>query len=377
MKTFLLSLLFVSFAAVVAVANDGVFYASGGTLVPLQETQVELRRELLKFYVVDHHFARVEIDFEFFNPGKAKTVTVGFVTPPADGDVDEEQAKHPFITNFTVVVNGRSIPFKVKKMADTSFRMGDAEVEGRDFVYYFPVTFKTGINRIRHTYQYRGGASVELDRIFDYQITTGKRWANRRIDDFELQIHPDNGIFAIVASFEKGVQMADWKIVGDGVFEDRTREWFGSETTRVRLFHLNSGYISFSAKNFKPANDLFFGEFNWAAGWTKALCDPSGGCYEEDALEKASRYFSLGPNDYDETALNELTDEEIRYVRNYFYAVRGLPFRSLEMRRFFGQFFWYRPIEDLTAADIVFSKAEDDFLRTLAAITAKRDKAVP
>jgi hypothetical protein len=54
-----------------------------------------------------------------------------------------------------------------------------------------------------------------------------------------------------------------------------------------------------------------------------------------------------------------------------------LPFRDPELRRFFGQFFWYRPIENLTAADIVFSKAEDGFLRRLAAIANSRKKSGP
>ena len=81
-------------------------------------------------------------------------------------------------------VNGKKILFKVKKMKDTSFRFGDMKISGNDFVYYFPVRFRRGLNRIRHTYRFRGGGSTEIRRDFDYQITTGKRWANRQIDDF-------------------------------------------------------------------------------------------------------------------------------------------------------------------------------------------------
>jgi hypothetical protein len=105
------------------IANDGVFYAQGNTLIPLQETQVELRKEVLKFYLVDHNFAKVDVYFEFFNPGPTKTVTVGFVTPPAEGDISEQAAKKPFISAFTVDVNGRKLPFKIKRLRETTFNL--------------------------------------------------------------------------------------------------------------------------------------------------------------------------------------------------------------------------------------------------------------
>ncbi len=373
MKATLLTLI-VLFAAVVAVrANDGVFYAAGGTLVPLQETRIELRRELLKFYVVDHGYARVEVDFEFFNPSGPKTLTVGFVTPPSDGDFEETQSSHPFITEFTVDVNGRSLPFKMKRLAQTSFKKGAANVTGRDWVYYFPVTFKRGVNRIRHSYRFRGSVSVELQRDFDYQITTGKRWANRRIDDFELRIFPDNGIYAIVSSFRKDGRRANWQIVGDGMIEDVERPWFSDEAPKVRMFHFNKGYLRFNAKNFRPDNDLFFGEYNWPAGWWSVWCDLKPDCFDRASLEKISRFLFLNP--YEgvlDDGVEELSPKEIRYLRNYFFALRGLPFRDPDLNRFYGQFFWYRPVADLKATDIVLSKAEEAYLKKIAAFEAKR-----
>lgn len=354
-------------------ANDGVFYASGNTLVPLQETQVQLRREILKFFVIDHEFMNVEVDFEFYNPGKARTLTVGFVTPPADGDVSEEEQKHPFVSNFTVNVNDRIIAFKIKKMNETSFKMGEAEVRGDDFVYYFPVTFKKGLNKIRHTYRFRGSSGVELQRAFEYQITTGKRWANKQIDDFEVQIHLDNGVFAIPASFISDGKLADWRIVGDGVIEDGTRQWFSSDEPRVRMVHLNKGYLSLKEKNFKPDTDIFFGEYNWAVGWASVWCEFGQECFEPESLSKIVPYFNLRPYEgFNEDYFAALGKKELKYVRNYFYAVRGFPFKDAELKNFYKQFFWYKPNESVRIDNVQLSKAESAFLAKIKRFEEKR-----
>lgn len=356
-----------------APANDGVFYSSGNTLVPLQETQVQLKKEVLKFFVRDYAYMDVEVDFEFYNPGKAKKVTVGFLTPPADGDVTEDEQEHPMISDFTVLVNDRAVPFQIKKLKDTSFKFGETEIRGDDFVYYFPVRFQKGVTKIRHTYRFRGGASVELQRDFDYQITTGKRWANKQIDDFRLEIHLDNGVYFIPASFLAGGKLAAWQIIGDGVIDENPREWFGEDAPKIRMAHLNHGYFLLEEKNFRPDNDIFIGEYNWAAGWVDRWCNYAQECIEPDALEKIVGYFNLDPYEgIEEPDLAELSDKELKYVRNYFYAVRGFDFQDKELRDFYSQFFWYKPDKTLKAEDVKLSAAEKVFLDKIRIVESKR-----
>ncbi len=367
---FIISLLFLSSFSM---ANDGVFYAKGNTLIPLQETQVSLKKELLKFYVRDFKYMDVEIDFEFYNPGKAKTVTVGFVTPPADGDVTEEEQKHPKISGFTVLVNGKNIPYKIKKMKDTSFKMGDMSVRGNDFVYYFPVTFKRGTNKIRHTYRFLGGMSVETQRNFDYQITTGKRWANKQIDDFELQVHLDNGVYFIPASFRKDEKLADWKIVGDGVISPTPRAWFGEDNPKIRMAHLNHGYLKLREKKFKPDNDILIGEYNWAAGWVSRWCDFAKECTEPQNLKKVVPYFDLSPwEGHTEEELAELSPLQLRYIRNYFFAVRGYDFKDKQIKNFYSQFFWYKPDKKLKPENINLSEGEKQFIAKVLKVEQSR-----
>ena len=68
-------------------ANSGAFMNAGDNLLPLETTQVELRREVLEFHVhpIDNDPGTpgvvVNVSFEFFNPAELEVVTVGFVTP--------------------------------------------------------------------------------------------------------------------------------------------------------------------------------------------------------------------------------------------------------------------------------------------------------
>lgn len=359
--TIVFSVLCISFFGAKAAANDGVFYVRGNNLIPLNETQVELRKEVLKFYVMDFSWMKVDIDFTFYNPGPEKEVIVGFVTPPAGGDTDEDQ--HPQIKGFTVNVNGSDLPFKIKRMSETSFSFDKLGLEEVDFVYYFTVRFKKGTNRIRHTYTYRGGGSVELQRDFEYQITTGRRWANKQIDDFEMEVHLDNGVYTIPASFRKDGKLADWKIVGDGVIDDNVRSWFGEENPKIRMAHLNRGYLSLKETNFRPDNDIMFAEYNWRAGWVERWCDFAQECRDRKSLERVVEYFTLEPWDGTTVGdLEKLSKWELKLIRNYFYALRGYDFKTNLIRDFYSRFFWYKPDPMLKWDQVELSAGEKAFV---------------
>lgn len=361
---FSLMIILVSLANI-AFANDGVFYVQGNNLIPLQETQVQLRKEILKFYIRDFQWMDVDVDFTFYNPGEAKTVTVGFVTPPASGDVDEEKETHPRIKNFTVNVNGKTLKYEMKRMKDTSFQTANGEIDGYDFVYFFPVTFKKGLNKIRHTYRFQGGGSVETQRDFSYQITTGKRWANKQIDDFELQIHPDRGIFYIPLSFKKDNSPANWKIIGKGTISKPKKLPPLEEKTNSRLVQIQNGHLSLKEKNFKPETDIEIGEFNWNMGWHDRMCKVATKCYQPKEIGlNVYLYFSATPSEhFSESNMSELSPRELKFVRNFPYAIRGYNFKSNILRDFYSQFFWYQPDKSLKLNDIKLSKAEEVFVK--------------
>jgi len=71
------------------IADDGVFFAQGDNLIPLEETNIELQKEIL---ILDRQSGsnpkenrnlNVNIYFEFYNPNSEVEKFVGFVTPPA------------------------------------------------------------------------------------------------------------------------------------------------------------------------------------------------------------------------------------------------------------------------------------------------------
>ena len=58
--------------AILASANDGVYYVSGNQIVPLQETDVAVTKEVLTISIQDDGFARVDVQYEFTNRGKPR-----------------------------------------------------------------------------------------------------------------------------------------------------------------------------------------------------------------------------------------------------------------------------------------------------------------
>lgn len=346
-----------------AYANDGVFYAQGNHLIPVKETVVVLQKEVLKLKRIGDYMA-VDVYFEFFNPGPEKTEIVGFVTPPADGDVDEETAQHPQIREFSAIVNDQLLPFKVARMEDTGFQfMGDEQPQGFDFVYYFDVKFKTGLNIIRHRYQFRGGSSVEMDFTFDYRLTTGNMWANGEIGDFTLEIDMGpRALFTLPWSFVTSDAPAKWKVLGTGKLGKEADITF---ETYFRSVYLHSGAVQLKAMHFHPDRDLGICGFhvhNQAYVWGRP-----------DLAEEVNEWISCvlfaGG---DGECLKDMTETQLRIMRNFLYARHGLPFRSADLTKYFSQFIWYDPIVGLKPESIQWEDWERESLKAIQQEEANR-----
>ena len=104
--------------AFVAKANDGVYYVNGNQIVPLQETDVAVTKEVLTISIRDDGFAAVDVLYEFTNRGKAKVVDMGFEAqaPYNAGDALSKAGKHPYIHDFTVEMNGVKLPINAGTM---------------------------------------------------------------------------------------------------------------------------------------------------------------------------------------------------------------------------------------------------------------------
>lgn len=319
--------------SVSAFANDGVFYATGNTLVPLKETVVRLKKEILNLTRKDD-WMQVDIYFEFFNPGPDKELTVGFVTPPAEGDVSEEDARHPFIKNFMVMAGDQLLPFKIAKMESTGFKVNSKIAEGYDFVYYFTIKFTKGVTVVRHSYLYKGGGSVEAKQDFDYRLTTGTTWANSAIDDFELNVDMgDDSYYSVPATFGKAA--APWQMAGIGRISKTNfpLPFMADSANNLKMVYQRKGKLQLRAAAFKPTEDLnivFWNLHNEVSLW----CDKTVKNDFEDIRE-----FIWG--DSVEATISKMTNEQLRLYRNLNYARMGYDFKDENLKKAFSKYNWY------------------------------------
>lgn len=318
-----------------ASANDGVFYATGNTLVPLKETTIRLKKEILNLERKGD-WMQVDIYFEFYNPGPDKELTVGFVTPPAEGDVSEEEAKHPQVKDFMVMVNDGLLPYKIAKLDQTGFKVDAKIAEGYDFVYYFNIRFAKGITVIRHSYMYKGGGSVEAAKDFDYRLTTGATWANSGIDDFELNIDMgDDSYFSVPSSFNTST--APWQVAGIGRISKTAAPvpYMAESGDLLKMVYLRKGKLQLRAANFKPAKDLsitFWNVHNEVNLW----CDKGTKNDFANIME-----FTWG--DSVQATLGAMTDAELRLYRNLNFARAGYEFKDETLKKAFSKYNWYIP----------------------------------
>jgi hypothetical protein len=95
-------------------ANDGVVFVQGNQLVPLKETDISVAKEVLTISIGDDGYANVDVQYEFMNHGKAKTVEMGFEAeaPYNDEAQMNTEGKHPYIYDFTVTMNDKPLTYK-------------------------------------------------------------------------------------------------------------------------------------------------------------------------------------------------------------------------------------------------------------------------
>ena len=104
-------------------ANDGSFRVSGNQLIPMYETDISVKKEILTIRRINSRQAEVNVYYEFDNPKENKELEVGFEAFSPLGDVDPTpvDGRHPYITHFSVSMNGESVPYKVSIVNDSLY----------------------------------------------------------------------------------------------------------------------------------------------------------------------------------------------------------------------------------------------------------------
>lgn len=330
-------------------ANDGAFFARGNHLIPIQETDVTVQKEILTIKKVENSQIEVTVYYEFYNPKQAKKIKVGFEAFAPEGDVDgaPHGGEHPYMKYFTVRLNNKDLPYEVAYVSDSSYAKsgkvesidlktfnGNTEGNHIDFyyVYHFDAEFKKGLNIIQHTYTLDLSGGIEFNYFFEYVLTAANRWGNNQIDDFTLIL--DMGefeTFTVEKSFFNSLD--EWAIEGVGKIENFLGTPNSLEPNDGVRFHIREGKAVFKKKNFKPQGEIFLYVRNYYVH-----IDADGIGYLP--------FSSYQPYDIFEYELEqglEVSPAQKQVLRNLPFARRGYVFQSENLKNFYNGMDWYIP----------------------------------
>ena len=393
--------------AVVARANDGRFYISGNQLVPISDADIRIDKEILTIRIADDGFAYVDVDYTFNNLAEAKNVRIGFeaaiendwanvLTKKNDAKMIGHKG-HPNIFDFVVEINGKPIGYQnrfafyqeddTEKPLDYEHFPVDKEWVHGDFneeyykkfegwdsglynakidssrnyahVYYFEAPFKSGINKVHHTYRYEMGNGV--DNTFDvrYWLTPALRWAGNKIGDFTLRISAEGTAKHFFIYKNKCFEGVDFKLVkGVGKMRSRVNSYMRDEIEKSDVVEvsLRNGVIEWHKTDFHPAENL-------------KICSADNLKYAvtSESLEKVygklGEYYDRSGRMYPWPPMEQPTDWELRIMRNMPYASRGYVFKNKQLKDFFEKQWWYIPDHSWEASTNDFTKFEQGLLK--------------
>lgn len=340
-------------------ANDGVYYTAGNQLIPLAETDIQVKKEILTMTLTDSKDVLVDVYYEFLNPGNAsKTVLMGFEADPSYNDDYKfyPSGVHPHINGFTVEMNGAALKYK-NAVCDVSkaegfhpldankYKLDDESnltlvlktqpekaVEKYAYVYYFDATFKPGINKIHHTYRYTKSMTVGTLYEISYLLSPAARWANRQIDDFTLVIRADKTAkhFVVLSETFGGTEFT----VTEGKGKIRRTSHYDIPCFE---FSLRNGAVTLHKKNFRPDPDheLFVGSADYTVTFNETA--RFGAFYD--------RSSSLQLMLWDQSEHTQKISQALkkRIAKNLPFADRGHVFKDATLKKYFESLWWYMP----------------------------------
>lgn len=339
-------------------ANDGAFFARGNQLIPINDKDISIKKEILSITQKDGEML-INVYYEFYNPGASKEVLVGFEASSPDGDVDGTpiNGQHPYMYDFTVAVNDQPLPYEVAIVEQEAYikrgmpntlseteinaRMENINEVGFNYVYHFNAIFKKGLNVIKHTYRYKTSKSMTYYYLLDYILTSANRWANNQIDDFTLVLDMGNNErFHIANTFFNAP--SEWTFSGIGkssfVKMDKFRTDYYEPETDLTFFAIKNGAITFNKKNFRPAGELILRcEFDDILAGSRGLRSVEF----EDSFNYKTDYLSFYGISNQLKPVDQLSK---KIIQNYPFAKRGYIFKDKILDHYFRNTVdWYIP----------------------------------
>ena len=391
MKKILLAILF-CLLSIFTFANDWEFGSEGEHIIPLKGSNMSIKKEKITLKLTPDGML-VNVKFTFDNP-TAENKIVGFVTPESGNGEEEDETTKPKrkaeplkIKNFKTTVNGKEVKSNVellskllsKGVLDNNIIKEYTEKEKTfyNYVYYFNADFKQGENVVEHSYFYTGSYGI-YERDFEYVVTTISKWKNQTVEDFEIEVHPENYFVKLPYSFWKDNKKINWEVVGKGKMvtiaptkKSNDEDATGLERYGIIYLKLNNGFVRYKTKNFSPNQDFYMTRMDNILGFDYEF--PEG---KVQGYKFKDKYFEIlrevAYSDYSEIvdSLKDLSDKDLDIVRNYPYAFAGYDFAKKDLKDYFSQFIWYSPVGKNVKIDPSFN----NIIKAVDEIKAKRKK---
>ena len=391
MKKILLAILF-CFLSIFAFANDWEFGSEGEHIIPLKGSNMSIKKEKITLKLTADGML-VNVKFTFDSPN-AENKIIGFVTPESgNGEEEDETTKlkrkaEPLkIKNFKTIVNGKEVKSNVellskllsKGILDNNIIKEYTEKEKNfyNYVYYFNADFKQGENIVEHSYYYTGSYGV-YERDFEYVVTTISKWKNKTVEDFEIEVHPENYFVKLPYSFWKNNKKINWEIVGKGkmVTIAPTKQFNDEDATGLERYgtiylKLNNGFVRYKTKNFSPIDDFYMVRMDNILGFDYEYPEGTiqGYKFKDEYFETVRNEMYSNYSDI-VISLKSLNDKDLDIIRNYPYALAGYDFARKDLKDYFSQFIWYSPIGKNVKIDPNFN----NIVKAIDEIKAKRKK---
>jgi len=316
--------------SVLAFANDGVYYTSGNMLVPMRESTISVRKEILTITISKDNRAIVDVYYEFYNPDTAKTVSMAFeASAPDNAPFDiSKSIEHPYIHDFKVVMNDKLLAYKnmliasrfesnnevipldvkewkheiPKNYEEDGFwpnQLYNARLDSviyADFGYMFEATFKHGVNIVHHTYSYDMSISIGYKYSVHYWLTPATRWANGQIDDFTLRIRNENNMDFFVSN--DSLFSASPFVYAEG---NGTLYPFTDEYNQHHTLFVNNGkeaVMEWHAMNFAPKSNMCLYSIDYFMPWMNPYMAATEGKVVVDEDGMVCRYIGDSGDNY-------------------------------------------------------------------------------
>lgn len=341
---------------------------SGSHLVPGIETDIVLNKEVLSIKRINNDHINVTVYYEFFNPGHARNMIIGFEAPsPLRGQNGIAVAKdfHPYIIDFSIQMNAHKLSHKITLVND-EFQLQNGRVSSLtdaeaitlerqkgnkakfNYVYYATANFQKGLNKVMHTYTFRMTEDIHHYYAFRYNMQSAMRWANKQINDFTLAVDMGEYQDFFIPNFPFNSTVKS-NLIGVGRIMDRTSIPVGSDDysdyrDKTRFF-IKNGYVEYNIQNFHPKDELFVYSPRFQAGNTDVF----------NYKKQSTLPFSNLANILYEFYSNNMSRE---IIRNLPYARRGYISNSPILQDYYSRQVWYiadpdykRRIETLTVEE--------------------------